>query len=82
MFPSQLDTSKSLTFLVCVSSLRSVCGVHARAQLFSEVKTRPVTFLLQSELPLGLDVLQGCSQVSGQTSCAVGHQEVALLHRG
>ena len=38
-----------------------------------------VTFLLQSELPLGLDVLQGRSQVPGQAAGAVGGQQGALL---
>lgn len=34
-----------------------------------------LTFLLQSELPLGLDVLQRCSQVPGQAARAAdGHQ--------
>lgn len=44
--------------------------------LLSEAQgqTRSVTFLLQSELPLGLNVLKGCSQVPGQTASAVGHQ--------
>lgn len=37
-----------------------------------------VTFLLQSELSLGLDVLQGCSQVPGQTAGAIGRQQGAL----
>ena len=36
------------------------------------------TFLLQSQLPLGLDVLQGGSQVPGQTAGAVGCQQGAL----
>lgn len=38
-----------------------------------------VTFLLQSQLSLGLNVLQGCSQVPGQTAGAVGCQQGALL---
>lgn len=40
--------------------------------------TISVTFLLQSNLSLGLDVLQSRSQVPGQTACAVGCQQRAL----
>lgn len=41
-----------------------------------------VTFLLQSQLSLGLDVLQSGSQVPGQTASTVGRQQRALLgHR-
>lgn len=45
--------------------------------------TGSVTFLLQSELSLGLNILQGCSQVPRKTAGAVGHQQGALQsHRG
>lgn len=37
-----------------------------------------LTFLLQSQLPLGLDVLQRCSQVPGQAARAADRQQGAL----
>lgn len=44
-----------------------------------EVTTRGrLTFLLQGQLPLGLDVLQSGSQVSGEASRVAGERHGAL----
>jgi len=41
--------------------------------------TSTVTFLLKSELSLGLNILKGCSQVPGQTPSVADCQQGTLL---
>lgn len=64
-----------------------MCTVKIKTKILSIYLITPflqsfslsVTFLLQGELSLGFDVLQRRSQVPGQATGIVGHQQGALL---